>query len=193
MTQTDQQHIRSIRTGDTAGLHRIYREFLPRIHALITANGGSYDDARDVFQDALIVLFDKCREENFSLSSSFSTLLYGVCRNLWGNRLQKKSRTEVSLTEDIKFNDSTDIEFDFVQAERESIFWDALRRLGTECRKLMELFFEKKSMEEIAKTMRLSSVGYAKKRKFMCKEQLIEQVKSDARYQEWTGDVSREP
>lgn len=186
MAHSDQQHIHSIRTGNTAGLHRIYREYLPRIHALITANGGNSDDARDVFQDALVVLFDKCRHENFSLSSSFSTLLYGICRNLWGNRLQKKSRGEVSLTDDLKFTDDTDIEFDFVQAEREKIFWDALRRLGTECRKLLELFFEKKSMEEIAETMQLSSVGYAKKRKFMCKEQLIEHVKSDARYQEWT-------
>jgi len=192
MTHTDQQHINSIRTGDNAGLHRIYREFLPRIHALITQNGGSYDDARDVFQDALVVLFDKCRTENFALSSSFSTLLYGVCRNLWGNRLQKKSRSEVSLTDDLKFTDSTDIEFDLVQAERESIFWDALRRLGNESRQLLELFFEKKSMEEIAETMQLSSVGYAKKRKFICKEQLIEQVKSDVRYKDWDGDASRE-
>ncbi len=142
----------------------------------------------DVFQDALVVMFEKCRQEHFTLRSSFGTFLYGICRNLWGNRLQKKSRTEVTLSEDFKFTDSTNLEFDMQTAEEERIFWDAFRKLGADCQKLLHLFFDQKSMEEIAESMQFSSVGYAKKRKFQCKEQLIERVKGDARFVEIEGN-----
>jgi RNA polymerase sigma factor (sigma-70 family) len=185
MEKTDQKHLEAVRTGDTPGLRQIYSEFLPRVAALITRNGGSYDDARDVFQDALVVLFEKCRDGNFKLTSSFSTLLFGVCRNLWGNRLQKKSRTEVTLSDDFKFTDSADLTQAILDEEENRIFWDAFRQLGADCRQLLQLFFDKKSMEEIAETMKFGSVGYAKKRKFQCKEYLLAQVKADPRYQEY--------
>jgi RNA polymerase sigma factor (sigma-70 family) len=184
MRNTDQEFISAIRSGDTAGLRKIYREFLPRIAGLVTRSGGTYEDAKDVFQDALVVLFEKCREERFELKSAFSTLLYGVCRNLWGNRLQKKSRTEVTIPDDPKFSSDDDLEGAILEEEKNRILWDAFRQIGADCQRLLELFFAKKSMAEIAEAMGFSSVGYAKKRKFQCKEHLLEKVKSDLRYQE---------
>lgn len=188
MSSTDHHFITAIRSGDTEGLRRIYREFLPRVSGLITQNGGSYEDAKDVFQDALVVLYEKCRQSGFELSSTFSTLLYGVCRNLWGNRLQKKSRTEVTLTDDFKFMDETDLESEIIEEEKDRILWDAFRQIGEDCRRLLELFFEKKSMEEIAATLGFGSVGYAKKRKFQCKEHLLEKVRKDVRYAEYLNN-----
>lgn len=185
MTGTDQKHLAAIRAGDREGLRRIYSEFLPRIASLITRNGGSYDDAQDIFQDALVVLYDKCRDERFQLSSAFSTLLYGVCRNLWGNRLQKKSRTEVTLSDDFKYSDDTNMEAALMDEEQNRILWEAFRKIGEDCQRLLSMFFDKKNMQEIAEAMGFGSVNYAKKRKFQCKEYLLKQVKADPRYQEY--------
>jgi len=71
MGKANQQYLKAIRTGDDAGLRSIYLDFFPRITSLITRNGGTPDDAQDVFQDALVVLFEKCRDKNFVLSSAF--------------------------------------------------------------------------------------------------------------------------
>jgi RNA polymerase sigma factor (sigma-70 family) len=185
MAKTDQEYLSAISSGDTAGLRQIYREFLPRIVGLITRNGGTHDDAKDVFQDALVVLFEKCREERFELKSAFSTLLYGVCRNLWGNRLQKKSRTEVTIPDNPKFSSDDDLESAILEEEKNRILWDAFQQIGADCQRLLELFFEKKSMAEIAEAMGFGSVGYAKKRKFQCKESLLDKAKADPRYAEY--------
>lgn len=181
---TDQDHIyfTAIRSGERAGLKQIYIDFLPRITSLVTRNGGTKDDAYDVFQDALVILFEKCRNDSFTLSSSFYTLLYGICRNLWGNRLQKKARTEVTLEEDYKYNSTEDFSDLIQEEEKRSIFWNAFRKLGEDCQRLMTLFFEKTSMDEIARIMNFGSEGYAKKRKFQCKEHLLQLVKSDSSF-----------
>lgn len=184
MNQADQAYINAIQENDRAGLQRLYQDFLPRISGLIRNNGGNTEDAQDVFQEAMLVLFRKTREPNFKLTSGFYTLLYGICRNLWGNRLQKKSGNEVSLPEDYKYKADPGLEALIAQQEENQLFWDAFQRLGQDCQQLLQLFFAKVKMAEIANRMEYSSVGYAKKRKYQCKEQLVKLVKADARYAE---------
>jgi RNA polymerase sigma factor (sigma-70 family) len=184
MRPADEHYINAIRNNDRKGLQQLYQEFLPRISAFIRKNGGKDADAKDVFQDALIVIFKKVQEADFQLTSGFYTLLYGICRNLWGNRLQKKSGNEVSIPEDYKYTGEAGLSQLLEQQEEEQIFWDAFRQLGQDCQQLLQWFFAKVKMAEIAERMEYSSVGYAKKRKFQCKEQLIQRVKADARYSE---------
>ena len=184
MTATEKYYLEAIRNGDRNALKQIYKEFLPRISRLITNNGGSKEDAKDVFQDAIMVLYEKAKSPDFTLTSNFYTLLHGVCRNIWGNRLKKKSRTEVTLPEDDKYNLSEGIEQAIYAEEENKLFWSAFKQLGEECQKLMQLFFEKVKMQKITEILGYSSLGYTKKRKFQCKERLIAKVKADRRYEE---------
>ncbi len=184
MDKTSYSHLDALAKGEEKGLREIYRQYLPRISKLITGNGGSGEDARDVFQDALIVLYEKACDPGFKLTSSFYTLLYGICRNIWGNRLQRKSRTEVTLESPDKYRLSEDMEKAIEQEEENAVFWEAFERLGDDCQRLLRLFFEKVKMEDIAETMGYGSTSYAKKRKFQCKEQLINLARSDSRFRE---------
>ncbi|MEM9929798.1 MAG: sigma-70 family RNA polymerase sigma factor [Bacteroidota bacterium] len=184
MSPEDASYLQAIQNNDARGLRTLYRTFLPRISRFIELNGGSAADAEDVFQDALIIIYKKSKAADFRLSSKFYTLLYGVCRNLWGNRLQKKSRTEVELKDDYKYERVPDVGHFVEQAEEQRLFWDAFQKLGKDCQQLMKLFFAKVKMEVIAKQLNLSSVGYAKKKKYKCKENLIKLVKADRRYAE---------
>jgi RNA polymerase sigma factor (sigma-70 family) len=158
--------------------------FLPRIRKLITLNGGSEADAQDIFQSAILTIYEKAQAKDFQLTSKFYTLLYGICRNLWGNRLQKKSFKEVTLLDDVKYSSEENIEVDIEKTEEQELFWDAFQHLGEDCQKLLRLFFDKEKMEKIAKMMGYGSVSYAKKRKFQCKEKLIEWIKKDDRFNE---------
>ena len=176
--------IDAIRNGDRAGIEKIYADFFPRIAHLITKNGGSVDDARDIFQDAILLLYEKAKSPAFSLTSSFYTLLHGICRNLLGNKLQKKANQEVTLPDHIKLIGEDDIAKDLIMLEENEVFWRAFQQLGADCQKLLTLFFEKVKMKEITREMGFGSENYAKKRKYQCKEKLIELVTADARFEE---------
>ena len=187
MKNEEFSYIKAIQDGDSAGIKKIYQKFRPRIQHFITSKGGSLQDANDVFQDALVIIHRKVQSENFKLSSNFYTLLYGVCRNIWGNQLQKKSRTEVTLSEDYKYTYEPGISQLVEKQEETRVFWEAFKQLGQDCQQLLELFFAKVKMVDIVEQLGLSSVSYAKKRKFQCKERLVKLVKADNRYIELTN------
>ncbi|MCR9290853.1 MAG: sigma-70 family RNA polymerase sigma factor [Bacteroidetes bacterium] len=184
MKEKEEYYLNAIISGDRTGLEEIYAQFFPRITHLITKNGGSRDDAQDVFQDAILILYEKVRKDDFKLSSNFYTLLHGICRNILGNRLQKSSFKEVTLPDDLKYTTGDDIEQDIFILEESQLFWDSFKLLGDDCQKLMTLFFDRVKMKEIMKMMGFGSESYAKKRKFQCKEKLIGFIKQDARFNE---------
>lgn len=182
---TDAEYIEGIKTGDARVLRLIYTNFLPRIVQKIRSTGGTTDDAKDIFQDALLVIYEKSKKADFRLTSSFYTLLYGICRNILGNRLQKRSSTnELAMPEDKDYKADDDIQELIQQEEQDKVFWAAFKKLGADCQQIMRLFFEKVKMAEIVERLGLSSVSYAKKHKFQCKEQLVKLVRQDARFEE---------
>lgn len=184
MNTESQDLLHALLAGDNNGIREIYRLYLPRAASLITRNGGNAEDAKDIFQEALIILYEKAQKPGFTLNSSLYTLIYGICRNLWGNRLQKRSGSNVTFSGEGKYRLDEDTEKSIEQAEENKVFWDSFNRLGEDCQKLLRLFFDKVRMEKIAELMGYGSVSYAKKRKFQCKERLVDIVKADLRYQE---------
>ncbi|MGB0931017.1 MAG: RNA polymerase sigma factor [Chitinophagales bacterium] len=183
MNQTEYIYLQYITQNDRTGLQKIYSLFLPRIAKFIVANGGNVHDAKDVFQDAIVIIYQKARKDDFKLTSKFSTLLYGVCRNLWGNRLQKVSRRRVTFLEEDKYKDVVaDLDNVMEKEEKSKLLWMAFKQLGAECQKLMQLFFGKKKMVEIVEVMGYSSLAYGKKRKYVCKERLVKRIKESEEY-----------
>jgi len=184
MDQAD--YVKAILDGDRTVLQDLYAAQLPVICRLIGANGGTEADAKDVFQDAVLVVYRKARQPGFELTSQFGTYFYGICRNLWLNHRAKKFTTaEVTLSEDAKYiSGDLSVEADLLHVERGNLFWKAFRQLGEDCRKLLELFFQKIPMETIATKMGYGSEAYARRRKLQCKQRLTDLVKNDPAYRE---------
>ncbi|MEI6410015.1 MAG: sigma-70 family RNA polymerase sigma factor [Bacteroidota bacterium] len=182
----DQHYIEAIKTGDRVVLQTIYQTMMPSLLRLIKPTGGSIDDAKDLFQDAIVLIFKKIQQPDFTLTSAFSTYFYGICRNIWANQLKKKSSGHVTLEEDTKYNVVTDGDWHDLeeQTTRTRIFYRAFRQLGQDCQQLLQLFFQQKTMEEIMQEMQLGSYDYARRRKYLCKGKLTELMKNDPAYQE---------
>lgn len=185
-------YVAAILHGDPILLRQMYEILLPRISNLIEQNGGTEEDAKDVFQDAVMIIYDKASQPGFQLTSQFSTFFYGICRNLWGNRLQKRSFSEVTIPKDIKYKEGDLLDTDFSAIERRKLFDKAFTGLGEDCQRLLLLYFQKLPMDEIASEMGYSSEGYARRRKFMCKERLTELVKSYPEYLELSNARQKE-
>jgi RNA polymerase sigma factor (sigma-70 family) len=177
-------YIAAILSGNRTVITRMYSSLFPSICRLVRDYGGSEDDAKDVFQDAVIVVYEKARHPDFQLTSKFSTFFYGVCNNLCRSRQQRKSAAEVAIPDQAKYIPDDSAVVDVLQVERGRLFYQALRALGDDCQKLLELFFQKHTMEEIAREMGFASEGYARRRKSQCKDRLIELIKNNPSFAE---------
>ncbi len=181
---TKDPYLTAILNNEPQVLKKMYKEFFPLILKLITSHGGNEEDARDMFQEGIMVVFEKAQDPGFELKSKFSTYLYGICRFLWFNRRQKKSFQEVTIPEDATFISDELADMDLEARERRSLYEKAFLQLQEDCQKLLQLFFQKISMEKIAALMGFSSEQYARKRKFTCKERLVALVKSQPGFSE---------
>jgi RNA polymerase sigma factor (sigma-70 family) len=136
----------------------------PSIRQIIVSNSGNKEDAEDIFQDALLILYKKVKSGNFILSSSLKTYLTGVGRNLWYQELRRRGKeTMIIQTEDAE--DSVGLEPQYRQAEM------AFNLLGEKCKQLLVLFyFKKKSMLEIAHILEFTNEKIVKNQKYRCLE-----------------------
>lgn len=152
----------------------LYKE-LPKVSALIRKNSGSSDDAKDIFQEGLIVLHSKLQDPELKLSASVSTYLYSICRNLWRNELRKKGK-ESTLSfepEDDDINEQLETESRFQSAEK------ALRSLGDKCWEILKRFYLKKEdLATIASAVHLKGAGAVKTRKYKCLEEARKRYQS---------------
>lgn len=180
----DAQFINGLRTGDAHLLKEIYSRFFSGIKHMIQTNGGSLDDAKDIFQDALMVVYRQSLRSDFTLTVAFYTYLYSVCRNLWLKQLRNRStKGEVEISETMDLIEEG-LQEAVTQNEQYKLYQDNFRKLGDECQKLLRLFMESRSVKEMMATLEYSSESYTKKRKFQCKEKLISLIKVDSRYRD---------
>ncbi len=166
----EQLLLRGLAENDKKAVETIYKDNFNMIQGFIINNNGTYDDARDIFQEAMITLYEKAKSESFVLTSQIKTYIYSVCRRLWLKRLQQKGRyvleTEsleetVSVEEDIDVHEKRNSEF--------AIMERALGSLGEPCKSLLEAYYlQKKDMTEIASTFGYTNADNAKNQKYKC-------------------------
>ena len=181
----DLRYLQGLKNQTVEVLQEIYDNYFPSIKAHVSNNSGNVADAEDIFHDALIVVYRKVKENMLELSSSFHTYLFAISKNLWLKRLNRKKRQSGVTIEDaevLKLENNAEQEIEIT--ERFALYREMFQLLGEDCQKLLQLFFEKKNMEEIAKAMGFGSEGYARKRKFQCKDKLTKLIKSDSRFNE---------
>ena len=183
-TPQEENYLQGIISGDARLIREVYEKYHKAILHLVETDRGTMEDARDVFQEGIMLVYQKGQEPEFQLSSSFFTYFYGVCRNIWWNKRKKKSRTEITLSDEMK-SMVADTSVPEIEAnEQYMLYQKKFLLLGKDCQQLLRLFLQKVKMEEIMKRMSYSSVNYVKQRKFKCKAQLILLIENDPAYQE---------
>lgn len=182
---TAEEIIEGLQSRDANVLDYIYENFFYQIKVFILQNSGTEEDAQDIYQDAVLVIYQKAKNNNLTLNCSFSTYLYSVCRLLWLKQLEQKKLKRMFMEDSGRFieldDDITNIQF---SNERYKIYQDHFQKLSYNCQKILELFLAKIKLQEIARILGLKSDAYVKKRKHQCKEKLVASIKSDPRFNE---------
>lgn len=174
-TREDKELLDGLRQGDNSVISYIYKSCYPSVSHLITGNKGTEDEAKDIFQEAVMVLYDKVTHENFELSSKLSTFLYAVCRRLWLKQLNKRQNS--MGTSDSEGMEIADVESDIqVHIEKENEFAkmdSAMNQLGEPCQTILRDFYIKnKSMNEICEKFGYTNADNAKTQKYKCLQRL---------------------
>ena len=170
--KTEEELLNGLASNDTGAIEVIYANNFNSILSLVTKNSGTYDDARDIFQEAMVILYEKAKSGSFRLSSQLGTYLYAVCRKLWLKRLQLQGRYYVSSDYEIDERNLSIDDDTEVAKEKDAtytIMETALERLGEPCKSLLESFYiHKKGMNELVEMFGYTNADNAKNQKYKC-------------------------
>src|SRR5690606_7467668 len=138
--------------GDGEVLNKVYKSYYPVIASLVLRNDGSEIEAKDVFQEAVILLYEKLQQKDFKLTCTVKTFLYAISKRLWLKKWHEKSVKVFDTEFDAELGDINLLLKDHQEEERNYIkMEDALKKLGEPCATLLKDFYlEDLSMAEIA-------------------------------------------
>ncbi|MCH5598582.1 RNA polymerase sigma factor [Niabella ginsengisoli] len=163
--------LKGLARNDKKSVEVIYSQNYNLVQSLVVNNNGTIDDAKDIFQEAMMVLFDKARSGSFELNCQIRTYLYSVARRLWLKKLNQSNRrnidfddtneTQITVEDDVVEHEQKDAEFDMMHT--------AINNLGEPCKSLLESFyFKNNSMQEIAESFGYTNAENAKTQKYKC-------------------------
>ncbi len=181
----DTRYVTALLHNDATGINEIYKGFSGVIKNYVIKNGGTIDDAADIMQEGLMVIYHKAMNPAFVLTCPFEAFLYAVCRNLWLTQLRKKSSQPVTNAGDMQYelreDEMQQAEIEDNNNERYKLLEENFAALGDSCRELLKLAWGGKQLEEVAIMMN-NSYGYIRKKKSECTAKLIELIKRSPKY-----------
>ena len=169
--------------GDT--IRFLYREYFPLAKSIVEKNSGSYEDAEDVFQDGIIVLYQKILSGPVTLNCSLKTFFFSICRNIWMQRLDRKWRLlyqDDLVSESVEDYDAIPMEINEEKLEKTRLYQLHFLSLPADCQKILSMFLSGTSLKEISECMGFKDALYAKTRKYLCKNMLRKKILKDPRY-----------
>jgi len=177
----DARILDSIRRGDEQGLTMLYASNRKAVTAYVVANSGTPDDAEDMLQEALVVLWERVRSGRFEQTARLDTFVYATVKNMWLRRLSRMRREVAGAVDpEVHADDGPTVLEDLVSSEEAHSVHRALGRIGEPCRTLLLLFYwEELPMEEIARRLGFANADTAKAKKYQCKKALLALVKNE--------------
>ncbi len=169
---SEEEIILALRRCDERVLKTVYRQHYPQIANMVINNGGSIQEAKDIYQDTVIIFYEKLQDEAFELTCRISTFLYSVGKRLWLKQLQLKNRFTDEFHEagEAIILDWTEIGSN---EDQYTAMHQALESMGEPCRTILKDFYmHSASMDEITEKFGYTNSDNAKTQKYKCLKRL---------------------
>lgn len=176
--------VEGIISGDEVILKSFYKQNFPFIKNHILIQGGSIEDAEDVFQDALVALYLKLRSNKVFIQASVSTYFHAICKIMWLRHIRKERKW---IVPDIFIDDHQDkaliITERILQKDRKNLFYTYFSTLQDTTKQFWQLVFEGKNHQEIASITGYSE-SYTRKKKSKTKKRMMQSISKDPMFKE---------
>ena len=148
----------------------LYDKCFPSFSRLVLKKG-SNQQAEDLFQDGMAVMYNNIINDVFRGDSRVSTYLISICKNLWLMELRTLKNT-IDVEELAVSIEQQDLEVDVASLK-------VLQKLlNTDCQEILRAFYyENQSMKEIQHQFNLGSEQAAKNKKMRCLKKLMTFIK----------------
>ncbi len=157
-------------------LTQLYRGAFPAVRRLVQRQGGSAQDAQDVFQDALVILYEQAVGGALLLTAAPGTYLVSISRNLWRHEQRRRARLP---HEPLPDDPATLLTEPDEEPEAPFAVLDYVERLGAKCRDvLLGFYYFQQPLTQIAEAHGYRSVRSATVQKFKCLERLRAAVRA---------------
>lgn len=171
----DHRYLIALRKGDNLLLQELYTKYSPQVISWMKKNNGSMSDAKDIFQEALIALYNKACDPDFVLTYPIGGLIFQICKNKWIDQIRKKNKeSEVRIVEQKRYDSEQPIQSMIEQIEEEENRQHKLdstfKKLSELCQKLLQAVAEGIKPKEIAQQLSMNDVNTVYRRKNACVE-----------------------
>jgi RNA polymerase sigma factor (sigma-70 family) len=174
-------------------LEYLYKEYFPQIKRIVLTNGGNEQDARDLFQEALIIVFNRLQKNKLVIKSSFHNFFIVLCKFIWfrQNNINHKYSIEgtgeespqgINAQPALNEIPGESLYKEHLASQYEKIYQRQYRKLPGDCKRVLKMFFRKKSFKEIAVRMGYSNEDYARRKKYLSMQQLMKMINLDPEY-----------
>jgi RNA polymerase sigma factor (sigma-70 family) len=168
----DKTLLEDLRDGKSSAYEHLYASYFGMVKYFVTHNSGTADEANDIFQEVVIVLFEKLLDPAFSIQHKVKTYLYSVSRNLWLKKL-RDSKPTATIDDYENFIELEEEEDKHLTERQFNIMEKCMELLGDPCKELLtQYYYLKKNMTEIAQNMGYTNADNAKSQKYKCLKRL---------------------
>lgn len=169
----NEQIINGILLGDQKTFNDLYEYDFPGVVRFVTKNSGNLENAKDLFQDALIILIEKIYDQKLDLSCTLSTYIFSICRNLWMEQL-RRNKKEILLQDDF---DHLCADIAIPDCDSLPDIYDevckAIDALGAPGKRLLDCYYYKKmNWQEISDLLGYASPASARNQKYKYLERI---------------------
>jgi len=173
MYDFDELQVTELRKKNPAALRQLYKAHYPMVLNLVLTNSGNEQDAKDVYQEAIIHFYERLQQVEFVLACKIKTYLYAVSKRLWLKRLAEQKK-QLRMGDEDSF---VGIEQEIVDLEsKEKNFHamdKALLTLGEPCRTIVEDYYLRSlTMDDIKEKFGYTNADNAKNQKYKCLQRL---------------------
>jgi DNA-directed RNA polymerase specialized sigma24 family protein len=152
----------------------LYKLAFPNVARFVANRGGTLQDAKDIFQDGLVIYYEK--EVRGDMPDVMpEAYLLGICKHLW----IRKFKSDVRYALFDPFEKNIDIGDEVALPVETEKLLSLLERAGKRCLELLTAFYYHRTpMTEIAKVFGFSGERSATVQKFKCIEKLRDEIKN---------------
>src|SRR5258707_5587056 len=130
----DSNFIRNNAEGREQLFITLYKKAFPAVAKYVSKMGGSFDEAKDVFQDALVIYYEKLVSASIMLHTNEQSYLLGIAKHLWA----KKFREDMHCTTiDTNLEDEGFIDQDDIQPSADKLM-HYLETAGQKCMEILK-------------------------------------------------------
>lgn len=153
----------------------LYEEAFPKIAVFIQKMGGNLEDTKDIFQDALIIYYERTRSRDLVIQVNEVAYLIGICKHLWLKKQKEHARHQM-------LDDASCIDLKEQQEVNvSSAILNFVEQAGKKCMELLlSFYYEKRNMKEIAAQFNFSGEHSATAQKYKCLQKIRMIIKNKA-------------